>query len=153
VIDVLAQGKLVKSPERRTSATGKDYATALLAVATEGDDSLLASCVAFRPEAVAALLALDKGDAAAITGRAKLRTWTAGDGALKTGLSVVVDQVLTLYAVKRKREAVQGVADAPERPTSRERPAAGTTPRRGRALAPQPRHAEPAPWDDLPNDF
>jgi single-stranded DNA-binding protein len=153
MIDVLAQGRLVRAPERRTSATGKDYATALLAVATEGDDSLLASCVAFRPEAVAALLALDKGDAAAITGRAKLRTWTAGDGALKTGLSVVVDQVLTLYAVKRKREAVQGAADAPERPQSRERGSAGATPRRSRPAAPSSRQHEPAPWDDLPNDL
>jgi single-stranded DNA-binding protein len=106
-LDILAQGKLVKAPEQRTGASGKPYMAALLSVAIEGDESLLASCVAFRPEAVAALLALAKDDAVAVAGRAKLNAWAdKATGEAKHGLSVVVEQVLTPYHVRRRRYAV-----------------------------------------------
>lgn len=65
-LDVLAHGRLVKAPERRTGASGKPFATAQIAVATDGDDSALVSLIAFRREVVTALLALDVGDSVAL---------------------------------------------------------------------------------------
>jgi single-stranded DNA-binding protein len=99
--DVLIAGKLVKSPESRTSKSDKTYAIAQVLVPVEGDDSVFASCIAFNAAAVETLLALDRGDAVALAGRAKLNAWTGTDRETKTGLSVTVDAVLTAYHVQR----------------------------------------------------
>ena len=106
--DVLITGRLVKAPERRTAKNGNAFAVASVAVPTEADESMLASVIAFRSEAVAALLALGKGDAVALAGKAKLNSWTGSDGTAKHGLSVTVDVVTSVYHVRRKRAAVQG---------------------------------------------
>ena len=115
-LDVLAQGRLIKAPERRTTKTGSAFATATLAVAVDDGESALLSLIVFRAEAVAALLALGKGDACAVTGRGqKITTWpdkTSGEP--RAGLSVVVEAVLSTYHVRRKRLAVAG-ADTHER--------------------------------------
>lgn len=105
-LDVLAQGKLVKQPEQRTAANGRPYALAQIAVATDEGD-VLANCIAFRAEAVDALLALDKGDACAVAGRGKVSTWTNRDGETRASLSITVEAVLSAYHVRRKRAAAQ----------------------------------------------
>ena len=72
---------------------------------------MLVSAIAFAPDAVAALLALTKGDAIAIAGRAKLTSWEK-NGEEKHGLSVVVDKVLTVYQIeKKRRQAVRELED------------------------------------------
>lgn len=151
MIDTLVQGRLVKPAQTRTAANGKPYALVQLAVATGEGESTLVSVIAFRAEAVAVLATLDKGDAVAVVGRASVRTWAGADGALKAGLSVVADSVLTPYHVRRKREAVQGAADAPDRPQSAERPRGGTYPRRARPTAPSSRQGDDG--FDVPDDF
>ncbi len=60
---------------------------------------------------MAALLALHKGDALAIAGRAKLSSWTK-DGEEKHGLSVVADRVLSAYAAGKARKAAREAEDA-----------------------------------------
>jgi len=60
------------------------------------------SVIAFDANAVAGLLALQRGDSASIAGRAKLSSWTK-DGEEKHGLSVVADKVLTIYQIDKKR--------------------------------------------------
>lgn len=127
MLDVLIAGRLAKPPERRTAKNGKDYATAQLIVATDGGESFLASLIVFSEIAINELLALDKGDAVAVAGRAKPSAWQGSKGELKAGLSVTVERVLTAYLLRRKRAAVQG-DDAP-------------------APAPQPR--QPAPRKPL----
>lgn len=140
-LDVLAQGKLLKAAQQRTGASGKPFVTAQLAVSTEAHgageaDSLLVSVIAFRREVQDALLALGAGDAVAIAGRARLNTWNGTDGALRTGLSVVADGVLTAYHARRKREAMQTSDEAPQ-------------PRQSRRPAPARRDAGlPAGFDD-----
>jgi single-stranded DNA-binding protein len=109
-LDILASGRLLKAPEQRRGKNGKPFATALLAC-TMDDGEIVANVIAFRPEAVAALLALDKGDAVAVAGRAKLGVWRSPEGEARPNVSIVADAVLTAYHVWRKREAVQG-ADA-----------------------------------------
>jgi single-strand DNA-binding protein len=114
--DALLQGKLVKVPEQRTGASGKPFVTAQMAVAVEGDEAVLASVIAFRPEARAALLALAKGDAVAVAGKAKLNTWAdKTTGEPKHGLAVTVEQAMTLYGLGRKRKAAAGRAGGPQR--------------------------------------
>lgn len=125
-LDVLASGRLVKPAETRQAKSGSTYAVAQLAVAVEGDDAVLCSLVAFRDTAVECLLALGPGDGVSVAGRARVTTWTGRDGEQKAGLSIVVEQVLTAYAVKRKRQAVQGDAgdadDATPTPAPDRRP-------------------------------
>jgi single-stranded DNA-binding protein len=109
-LDILAQGKLVKQPEQRTAANGRPYALAQIAIATD-DGDVLASCIAFRAEAVDVLLGLGKGDACSVAGRGKVGTWTNRDGETRASLSITVDAVLSAYHVRRKRAAVQGDGD------------------------------------------
>jgi hypothetical protein len=106
LIDVLVQGKLVKDPERRTARNGNDYAIAQVSVAM-GEESILAQVIAFRDSAVAALTALERGDAVAIAGSAQIGTWTNRDGETRASLSITAEIVTTAYHVRRKRQAVQ----------------------------------------------
>lgn len=138
-ITVLITGKLVVVPERRTSASGKSFTTARIAAATEADDSVLVSVIAFGT-AAEQLAALAKGDTLAIAGRAKPKAWTSKDGELKAGLDVVAEQVLTVYSVRRKRSAVAGEADVP--PAGRSTPAA----RSGQPGGHAPEFDEDAEW-------
>ncbi len=107
MLSVLASGTLAADPKARTSASGKAFATALLRVPSEDAEAMLASVITFDSGAVAALLALSKGDALAIAGRAKLSEWTK-DGEQKHGLSVIADKVLTVYQAGKLREQARG---------------------------------------------
>lgn len=112
-LDVLCTGRLVKPAETRQAKSGSTYAVAQLSVAIEGDEAgVLCSLIAFRDTAVEALLVLGPGDAVSVAGRARVTTWTGRDGEAKAGLSIVVEQVMSVYAVRRKREAVQARDDA-----------------------------------------
>ena len=108
MLTVLCSGTLVADPKSRTGASGKPFCTALIRVPVEDADAILVSAIAFAEQLIAALLALGKGDALVIAGRASLRTWEK-DGETKHGLSVVADQVLTAYAVEKKRRAACAV--------------------------------------------
>ncbi len=75
-------------------------------VPAEDAEAMLLSVIAFSESAVAALLALHKGDSCAVAGRASLRTWEK-DGAQKTGLSAVADRVMSAYAAGKTRKAAR----------------------------------------------
>lgn len=77
-LSILATGALIRQPERRTSAKGTDYCTALLRVPSADAEPMLVSVICF--DAEAALLAHSKGDDVAVAGRAALKTWTGKDG-------------------------------------------------------------------------
>jgi single-stranded DNA-binding protein len=105
-ISALVTGKLIADPERRISSSGKPFALAKLAAATDDGDALV-SVIAFGSVAEQ-LVELGKGDAVALTGRAKVTTWTDRDGNAKAGLSVTADGLLTAYHLRRKRQAMAG---------------------------------------------
>ena len=113
MLSVLANGILVNDPRERTAANGNKYATGALRVACEDADPMLVSFIVFAAPSVSALLALRKGDACSIAGRASLRTWEK-DGETRTGLSVTADRVLSVYqagkARKQSREAEEAAA-------------------------------------------
>jgi single-stranded DNA-binding protein len=103
MLSILALGTLIRDPERRQSACGKSYATAMLRVPC--DEATLISVAVFSATASESLLALCKGDACAVAGRAKLTSWTK-DGEAKRGLSVIAEKVMSSYQhEKRQREA------------------------------------------------
>jgi single-stranded DNA-binding protein len=97
------QGKLVADPVQRTASSGKAFVTAQLRVATE-DESLLVSVIAFDKDTRDKLARLRKGDATAITGRAKPTTWEK-NGEQRHGLSVVASGVLTAYEAAKRRSS------------------------------------------------
>jgi single-stranded DNA-binding protein len=98
-LHILATGSLTADPVRRTGASGKDFATATLRVATD-DDAVLVSLIAFG-DAAETLLAHRQGSALAVAGRAKLSSWTGRDGAEHHGLSVVAEQIASASAARR----------------------------------------------------
>ena len=102
MMSILATGTLAADPQRRQAANGNPFATALLRVPTD-DDSVLVSVICFDVGACDRLLRLGKGDSVSITGRAKLTAWTGRDGETRHGLSVVAEQVMSVYQVGRKR--------------------------------------------------
>lgn len=111
MLSILASGTLISDPKSRTSATGKLYCTAALRIACEDSEAIIASLICFDEHAVTGLLALAKGDACAVAGRAKLSTWEK-DGQQRHGLSVTVDRVMSAYAAGRQRKAARELEDA-----------------------------------------
>jgi len=111
MLNILATGTLVSDPRQRITAAGKAFATCQMRVPAEDSEATLVSAIAFNVDAVAAILALTKGDSCAIAGRAKLTSWEKG-GEKRLGLSVVADQVLTIYQIEKRRKratAAEGV--------------------------------------------
>jgi single-stranded DNA-binding protein len=102
-LHVLAAGSLIAAPQQRTGASGKPFMTGTLRVPTEGEEgAVLVSLIVFDADAQAALGRLRKGDAASITGRAKLSKWQGKDGE-RTGLSVVAERVMSAYEARKQR--------------------------------------------------
>jgi single-stranded DNA-binding protein len=144
VIEVLMAGKLVGKPEARTSKSGRTFVTAKLRVADGGEDTHFVRLTAFSDTVGAALLALDDGDAAAVAGTLKPGAWVDRDGAAKPNLDVVVAQVLTVYHLKRRRDAVQGTCEpADTEPPSAQRTASPAPGYGRRSRAPRPEATPP----------
>jgi single-strand DNA-binding protein len=112
MLTILASGTLVSDPRERTTAAGKPYCTTSLRIPCEDGEPVLISAIAFNADAVQALLALTKGDAVAIAGRAKFTSWEK-DGEGKHGLSVVADKVLTVYQIEKRRKQARDAEGAP----------------------------------------
>lgn len=112
---LIASGTLLRDPERRTSVHGNTYTQALLRVPVEGEETLVVFVVAFSSTAAEALLAHQRGDQIAVTGRSKLRSWTDKDGVEKHGLSVVAEAILSPYQLEKRKRRVRGenVAEEP----------------------------------------
>lgn len=103
-VTALVTGRLVANPERRTGQSGKPFTLAKVAAATEDGDCLV-SVIGFGSVAEQ-LGELVKGDTLALTGRAKVSTWTGREGEARAGLAVTADVLLTVYHVRRKRQAM-----------------------------------------------
>jgi single-stranded DNA-binding protein len=113
MLSILCSGKLLKDPKPGTSKNGNPYCTASLRVPVQANqegetDAVFVSAIAFG-EAAEKLSRLTSGDAVSLTGSAKLSHWTK-DGKEQTGLNITVVDLLTAYALKRRR----GEADRPK---------------------------------------
>ena len=116
MIEGLIAGKLVGVAETRQGKNGTSFALAKVK-ATAGDgESLIINVIAFATEASAALMALDDGDAIALSGALTPKVWTDKQGNTRPALDMIATQVLTPYHVNRKRMEL-GFSAAGHEPT------------------------------------
>ena len=115
-IEALILGKLHQRAEQRTSKTGRPFVTAKARTAAGDGDSLFVNVIAFGETACAALLALDAGDSLALAGTLKPGAWTDREGNARPSVDMVAAQVLTVYGLKKKREASGQAAERPQAP-------------------------------------
>ena len=111
----LISGILTADPQARDGQKGRFATASIRSVA--GEDAVVASVIAFGPLAEQ-MLTFSKGDALAVSGPAKLNTWTGKDGLERHGISITVTQL------------------AAAKPPSRARPATRRTSRRQEVAAP-----------------
>ncbi|WP_429497979.1 single-stranded DNA-binding protein [Paraburkholderia youngii] len=109
MIDALIGGALAGAPVEKVSGGGKTYVQAKLRVPVADGESLFVLVSAFDPEVRRALLAHASGDSIAISGAVRLSTWTPPQGGeARVNVSMVAHAVISAYAAKRKRAAMQG---------------------------------------------
>jgi single-stranded DNA-binding protein len=114
MIEALISGKVYGRPEQRVgNNSGKPFVTAKVRAATSGGEMLFVNVLAFDAIVQAALLALSDGDAVSLAGTLTPKVWTDREGQSRPALDLVASQVLTVYQVKRKREAVSSAKQAP----------------------------------------
>lgn len=111
-IEALILGKLHQPAERRTSRVGRPFVTATVRAAV-GEDAVFVRVTAFSETAQAALLALQGGDAVALAGTLTPGAWTDREGNARPNLSIVAGQVMTPYALRKKRAAVAVASEPP----------------------------------------
>jgi single-stranded DNA-binding protein len=114
MIDGLVSGTLYGAASSRTAQSGKAFVTAKMRAAAGDGELLFVNVIAFADEAKSALLALGDGDSVALAGTLTPKVWTDKAGTAKPALDVVAHAVLSVYAVKRRREATQGARRQPE---------------------------------------
>lgn len=109
MIDALVTGKVHSTPVVRQTRQNRDYVTVTVRVPLTGEDeSTFAHVVAFSESACQALRALSVGDAVSVVGRLTPGAWTDKEGKARPSVDVVADQVLSVYAIRKKRDAAQG---------------------------------------------
>ena len=105
MIEALILAKLHGKPEQRTGKTGRPFVTCKARAAVADGEAVFVNVVAFSESTCAALLALDAGDAVAMTGPLKAGAWIDRDGNARPSLDLVAAQVLTVYGLAKKRKA------------------------------------------------
>jgi single-stranded DNA-binding protein len=108
MIDALIQGRMFGNPQSRTSQNGNPFATAKLRTPMANGESAFVNVIVFSKGAMAALLALQEGDSAALAGELKVSVYTDKNGEARPSLDLTAHAVLTEYHVQRKRKAVAG---------------------------------------------
>ncbi len=124
MIDGLIAGRVAGAPQKRTSKTGREFTTFRLKVPTDGGEAVFANCIVFAEAIQIAVLALAEGDAASVAGSLKPTAWIDKEGAPRAGLDVVVQNLLSVYAIDKRRRAAQS-QDGGQQGAYRDRPASG----------------------------
>ncbi len=104
-IEALITGKPHKRAEQRTGRAGRPFVTASVRAAAGEGESLFVNVVAFSESVGAALLALTEGDSVALAGSLTPKAWTDREGNARQSLDMVAAQVMTIYGLKKRREA------------------------------------------------
>jgi single-strand DNA-binding protein len=118
MIDALISGKLIKTPELKKGQSGKHYTQFLMSVSVGEEKPTVVSGMAFQ-EVAERIAKLQKGDPLAVIGSLKPSEWIdKATGALKSGLSITINNSLSPYDIKKRRPA----ADVPVNAGSHEKP-------------------------------
>jgi single-stranded DNA-binding protein len=112
MIDALVTGKVHSAPVVRQTRHGRDFVKITVRVPLADSDSIFAHVVAFEEAPCKALRALTVGDAVSVAGRLTPGVWTDKEGAARPSLDVVADQVLTVYAIRKRRDTTQAQPEA-----------------------------------------
>ena len=121
MFDGLLGGKIYGQPAQRTGKNGNAFTVAKMRVPTGDGEAMFASLICFDAKAQAGLLALGDGDAVSVAGAVTVKVWTGHqDGQPRPAVDVVVSQVLSVYAIKKKRDKAQGADDEPQQPRPRQ---------------------------------
>jgi single-stranded DNA-binding protein len=108
MIRALIGGKLFRAPERRTSQSGKPFATAKMTTKQEDGEAVFVSLICFDTELVERLAGIQEGAALAVVGRVTMTTYQAKDGSTKAGMDMVVEELAALAKKPRKPRARRG---------------------------------------------
>jgi single-stranded DNA-binding protein len=103
MLDALVSGRLIKRPELKTSGKGTPYCNLLVSVSTGESENTAITGVAFN-DIAERLSKLDKGDSVSLAGALKPSEWVdKTTGQTKHGLSITVNQSLSVYDIKKRR--------------------------------------------------
>jgi single-stranded DNA-binding protein len=106
MIDALVGGRLHGKATERIAKKGNTFATCVVRATCRTGETVFISVIAFNETAVTGLLALNDGDSVTLAGELTPKVWTSPEGEARPSLDLVAHQVLTTYAVKRKRQAI-----------------------------------------------
>ena len=104
MIRAMVSGVLYGAPQARTAASGKQYATAKVRGDGKNGENVWCSIIAFGEQADR-LMTLGDGAAPSVSGRAEINAWLDKAGEPKAGLSLLVDDLVTLKGKPRPVEA------------------------------------------------
>ena len=104
MIRVMVSGVLYGRPQARTSQAGKPFVTAKVRADGKNGENVWCSIIAFGEQADR-LMTLGDGAALSISGRAEVNAWLDKAGEPKAGLSLLVDDLVTLKGKPRPVEA------------------------------------------------
>ena len=105
MIDALVSGKLIRDPQIKTSANGNQYVQFLMSVSNHGEaDTQVISGIGFDEAVVERINLLKKGDSLSVVGSLKQTEWIdRATNELKHGLSIVANQSLSIYDIKKRK--------------------------------------------------
>jgi hypothetical protein len=104
MISALVTGQLFKTPESRTSKSGKPFVTATLKC-KDGDGMQFIRLVTFSDHVQVELLRLGEGDSLSAQGAMKAELYRPEGGEPKLSLSIIAAQILALKQPPKEREA------------------------------------------------
>jgi single-stranded DNA-binding protein len=94
MIQGLIAGTLLAKPEVREGKNGSAFTLAKVRAVSGDGESLILNAIAFSPQASAALLALEDGDAVAVSGALTPKVWLDKQGNARPALDMIVNRVL-----------------------------------------------------------
>ena len=114
-------GRLGGDPDERTSASGKVWTTASVAVSASRDpeDSPLWLKVVAFGAAAETLARHSKGDQISAIGRLQVNRWTDREGRAREDLQVIAEQVISARTVRPSGDKRRGDDPARQAPASR----------------------------------
>lgn len=114
MMDGLVAGRLMGDASRRVDKMGRPFIVARVLARNKADEEFIVNVIAFDDAPCAALLALDDGEAIALSGSITPKVWTDKQGNARPSLDMIATQVLTAYHANRKQAAMGGPGTEPD---------------------------------------
>jgi single-stranded DNA-binding protein len=96
MIEGLISGHLVGLAEARQGKNGTNFTLAKVKASTSETDHIIVNVITFSVEAGSALLALDEGDALAVSGALTPKVWTDKQGNTRPALDMIATKILAI---------------------------------------------------------